>query len=590
MNKELGSEKLNYDKEEEIDFSILFNTLLRNKKFIGVFSIISLIVFLFYGVFRKQKWVGQFEIVLSAEKESSPSDLVKSLNLDLPDGLAGVGSSSSKNLDTEVGILKSPSTLMPIFDFVNKENKIKNPNKKDLIFKKWRNRNLKFDLKKKTSILQISYKDKNKELILPVLTKISKQYQDYSGKSRKRKLELYGDFLNKQIIFFKDKSSQSLKNAQEYAIDQDLTILDAKSFTPNIPNISNKSLNSGNKNSVNMDVFNSEFTLANVGIEQVRVNAANKIKQIESQIKKLNDLDNDSDAIKYIGSTMPGVNETKIFEKLENIEVKLLEYRTRYKPTDFSIKRLEESKKQLINLLKIESIGYLKAERISAEALMESAMRPKGVLLKYKELIREAARDEATLVGLENKLRINNLDQAKVKDPWELITDPTLDNDPVGLTKSKLALLGFLVGFLISCLIVIIREKRSGLIFDEKFLESFLEAKILKRLPLRQNQFKEKINEISLLEIFKSDKTTKFIITSNIDLKKVNNFKNEIQNQGELNFNDISFSDNQNINLLKDNLDLILVTSMDKLEFQEILSFKERIRFLNTNLRGIVLI
>ena len=30
------------------------------------------------------------------------------------------------------------------------------------------------------------------------------------------------------------------------------------------------------------------------------------------------------------------------------------------------------------------SIGYLEAERLSTEALMESAMRPKGVLIKYR--------------------------------------------------------------------------------------------------------------------------------------------------------------------------------------------------------------
>ena len=589
MNKEIDIENLNNDKEEELNFGLLYKLLLRNKKFIAIFSITSLIIFLFYGIFRKPKWVGQFEIVLSEQKGRKTSDLVKSLNLDLPASLLGIEGSSGKSLETEVGILKSPSNLMPIFDFVNEERKIKNPNKKDLIFKKWRQSSLKFELKKKTSILEISYKDKNKEIILPVLTKISKQYQDYSGKSRKRKLELVNNFLNDQIIFFKEKSSQSLKTAQEYAIDQDLTILDVKSLASNISNVANQSSNSKNRQSSNMNINTNSFTIANVGIEQVRVNAANKIKQIESQIEKINELDNDSDTIKYIGSTIPVVYETKIFKRLENIDAKLSEYRTRYKPNDPIILRFEETKKEFIKLLKNESIGYLNAEKITAEALRESAMRPKGVLLRYKELIREAARDESTLVGLENQLRINNLDKAKVEDPWELITNPTLDKDPVGLTKSKLGLIGLLVGFFISSLMAIIIEKRSGLIFDSEFLESFLETKILKRLPLIQNQFEEKINEISLLEIFTSDKTTKFIITSNISSKKIDNFKNKIQNIKGLNFNDISFSDNQNINLRNENLDIILVTSLENLEFQEILSFKERIRFLNNNLKGIIL-
>ena len=41
---------------------------------------------------------------------------------------------------------------------------------------------------------------------------------------------------------------------------------------------------------------------------------------------------------------------------------------------------------------------------------MESAMRPKEVLLEYKKLIREASRDESTLIRLENNLRSVELD------------------------------------------------------------------------------------------------------------------------------------------------------------------------------------
>ena len=69
---------------------------------------------------------------------------------------------------------------------------------------------------------------------------------------------------------------------------------------------------------------------------------------------------------------------------------------------------------------------------------MEAAMRPKGVLLKYKELIREAARDEATLIKLENDLRLLELQRAKISDPWQLITQPTLLDNPVALPKDQL--------------------------------------------------------------------------------------------------------------------------------------------------------
>ena len=47
-----------------------------------------------------------------------------------------------------------------------------------------------------------------------------------------------------------------------------------------------------------------------------------------------------------------------------------------------------EKKKLLIDFLKERSIGFLKAQKVEAEARMEAAMRPKGVLLNYKNFKR----------------------------------------------------------------------------------------------------------------------------------------------------------------------------------------------------------
>ena len=63
-------------------------------------------------------------------------------------------------------------------------------------------------------------------------------------------------------------------------------------------------------------------------------------------------------------------------------------------------------------------------------------MRPKGVLLSYKELIREAQRAETTLIKLENQLSLLELNEAKAEDPWDLITSPTLLPYTIGMTRS----------------------------------------------------------------------------------------------------------------------------------------------------------
>ena len=81
----------------------------------------------------------------------------------------------NSNINTEVEILKSPSVLMPVFEFVKSNKK----NKSNFTFDRWAD-NLEIKLIKRTSVLEINYLDKNKELIIPVLDKISKLYQEYS--------------------------------------------------------------------------------------------------------------------------------------------------------------------------------------------------------------------------------------------------------------------------------------------------------------------------------------------------------------------------------------------------------------------------
>ena len=112
---------------------------------------------------------------------------------------------------------------MPVFEFAKSQNDPALNN--GLSFSNWKNK-LNFKLEKGTSILNISYKNSNKNTIIPVLNKMSITYQQYSGKNRKRTQELTNNFLKEQISLYKEKSANSLRTAQEYAIDQDLAFYD----------------------------------------------------------------------------------------------------------------------------------------------------------------------------------------------------------------------------------------------------------------------------------------------------------------------------------------------------------------------------
>ena len=171
-------------------------------------------------------------------------------------------------------------------------------------------------------------------------------------------------------------------------------------------------------------------------------------------------------------------------------------------------------------MFKSRAIKYLKVSKLENEATMEAALRPKGVLLRYLELRREAARDEATLLALESDYRLLNLERAKISDPWQLITKPTILKYPVGPSRRNIALFGLIAGTLFGVLISFLKEKKSGKIFTLQQLEKIVPINYIEKIN-RNDQFKES-KEISFFKDYlKTQKAKKIAF---ISLDKTNKF------------------------------------------------------------------
>ena len=149
-----------------------------------------------------------------------------------------------------------------------------------------------------------------------------------------------------QINIYKLKSSKSLRTAQEYAMDQDLTIVDLENFQD-----------------VDANSFSFNNIASNIGIEAKRVSAANKIRNIDSQIEKILELDDDIKKLQYIAAIIPSLREESLPEKLEKLERELIELRLKYTEDDKSVKLLE--KEAFVKLLKERALGYLKAQELT---------------------------------------------------------------------------------------------------------------------------------------------------------------------------------------------------------------------------------
>ncbi len=411
--------------------------------------IIALLSGIFFGGFAylltEKTWQGEFQIVidLNQKKDSGyPLPSKATLNSKATQGLTPFRQKDA--LNTEVGILKSPSVLMPIFKYVKTEKIKDNKKFETLKFKDWYKSQFDIKLIKATSILNLTYRDNSKELIKEVLNRISEAYQEYSKKDRLLSLNNGIKYLNNQIEIYNLKSLQSLKNAQSFAINEDLTPL--------------KSLEGGDDEILNV-----------INIEAIRIKAGNQLRNLKEQEKQLINIQNDPEALIFFAKNVQG--NTQIFNILKKLSEDLIIGETKYTPDDIRIKELKENKAIYTELLRKETSNFIKAMQFSTQSRLDAATRPKGVIIKYKELLREARRDKSTLVSLENDKRLLSLEVAKYKEPWKLITEPTVFDQKYSPSLKKYLFFSIILFFFITYLSTF--PSISKIINSKKYSEFF---------------------------------------------------------------------------------------------------------------------
>ena len=440
----------------EIDLREILNALLRHKYLIAKISGVAVLLSGFNAFTQKPVWEGQFEIVVSTSQSNSYQSSTLLKNNSTLANIIGISGGNSQ-LNTEVEILESPSVLKPVFDFVKQQKQKQGIDTKDWRYAKWLN-NLEINLVDGTSVLELAYRDTDKDLVLPVIQKISETYQEYSGRDRERGIAQGIKYLDQQIAIYATKSLRSLRAVQEFGIEQDLTVFQSDGADNAIIN-----------NSVN--------------IEEIRIEASNQIRNIDELLKKLTQSSISPDEAMQIGRSTPGISSQALAERIDYIDIKLAELKGKYTDQDESIRTSIEKRRLLIDAFNRNSIRSLYAQRSAAQARLKSAERPKGILIKYRELLRTAARDEATLNRLESERQIMGLEQARKKDPWALISNPTLLDSPVAPSKKRIVALGLLAGLIAGSGAALFVDHRTGLVYSQEELKKLVPCPMIRHLP-----------------------------------------------------------------------------------------------------------
>ena len=152
--------------------------------------------------------------------------------------------------------------MKPIFEKIKLERKSQGEKVDNLRYFKWLEKSIHVNRKRDTYVLDVFYKDSNRDRILPTLVDISSTYQNFVNKGIKTKTALKIKFLEDQVKIYKEKSSRSFKKAQDFALANDIAILNNTKI--------------GDDEIVSVPDINDDFL----------VDTATKIREVDSQFKK----------------------------------------------------------------------------------------------------------------------------------------------------------------------------------------------------------------------------------------------------------------------------------------------------------------
>tara|TARA_A100001035_G_scaffold220426_1_gene180502 strand:+ start:1576 stop:3297 length:1722 start_codon:yes stop_codon:yes gene_type:complete len=548
----------------EIDFNAIFECISRKKTFI--FSVATSVLLLSFGYAftRKPVWQGRFQIVLDQAQSSS----LKNLLLDNLNNsglrIFGGNLTQNTNLNTELEILKSPSVLKPIFDFVKEQKKLKGKNVRNFRFEDWFS-TIDVSLIPKTSVLDLSYKDTDKELILPVINKISDAYKDYPDRDKSKGLLRSINYFEDQITYYLDLSEKAFRDYIAFSLENNLTAVPFKSQFKQ---------EKADENLVLLDI-------------DPRLLLQNQIKQLEVS---LNEIDNIK-VTEYDDKILPLEIYFEEYDKKESINTvikkkvfELSELRKFFTENDNEVKKIKKSIKNL-NLVLYNNIkDNLNNELGNLKSRLKIISKPKDIVIKSKELQREVFRLEQIINNLENTKQILSLQLAEKNSPWELISTPTLNENPVFPKKKQIVLLGFLSGITLGVLGALYIENISGYIYSLKEFKYLIKYKLIKEIDL--NDKKDIKDTLSLIgKNIKQNPKIKnlgLVFLTKISNTFIEDFKNNLLDSGK----NISLVNNYNFDVLSNCDSIILIVQKGQVTKDQLAECDQKLKIINLPILG----
>tara|TARA_Y100000739_G_scaffold227161_1_gene236090 strand:- start:4160 stop:5905 length:1746 start_codon:yes stop_codon:yes gene_type:complete len=569
--KETSNNTESYNPYYDFDLKFLFESIFRRRKLSLIVASSTVFLSLCYAFLSKPIYQGEFQIVLNQKNKNSVTGVALFNSVDDPTirSLLGSAFNNSSNINTEVEILKSKSVLMPIFNFVKEQKELDGNDMKNYKFSKWI-ANVNVDLKPRTSVLTVSYKDSSIDLVMPVVRKISNAYKSYPGRDKNKGLKEALNYFDKQIEIIRDKSEKGYRDYISFALDNNLNILPAGLPVRSYTEINNLNLNKKNEQNINIDP---------------RLMIQNQIQELEIERKEVESVNIDA----YDDRTMPEfvqITEERnrnLISVLDNKVILLSEARNFFTEEDPEVIKLKNNIKYLNKKLHTKTMEYIDIEIRNLKSRMQLLSKPKDIVIKSKEMQRELIRLDTILVNLENSKGLISLQLDEKTNPWQLISTPYMDDSPIAPKKKQIVALGLFAGIFLGVASVIYADRYSGLIYSLKEFKTLLNYNFLKEINLNKTEtWEDSINMLG--KNISQSKINKLgiALVNNNNLDEVKKFTNKLS-KSMTNVNIVTSNKLMDLSSCED---IILIVSKGKVKKSEIVEFKEKYPLLNKPILG----
>ena len=423
----MESHYLDQAEREEFNLTEFLATILRRWQFALSGVVVGGCVAAISTSFTDKVWEGSFDIVVESSEGSASGTSLGSTNSVLS-SLAGLANGKQASaLESEVKILQSPSVLMPIYESLRARKASLRQDIGSFDFSDFSD-NLSVNLAKGTSILTVSYRDTQKDLILPVLNDIYREYQSYSQQERRESLSNGIEYTKEQVNIYRKRADASLRRANSFAMTYGIS--GAGSSGNSMPTLSN--------------ILKSEILKggsSNFDINTPNASASQRKGDPLSQLADLN-------------------------QELIRLEQTF----TSKDPKVVAVRKERDALRIYLESSALGNIAYPGSKRLTRD-------QAQSLFLKFQELERQSQRDKSTLESLERGLLSLQLEEARSTKPWRIISTPSLQTQPISPIPVRNFSIGASIGLVIGIGSALFVDRLSGKIYDKD--------RILKLLPVR---------------------------------------------------------------------------------------------------------